>query len=169
MGFFEGFFFHWENHPCSVKELSETWLLGNGPLPIKLTLFVFAGFAWAIWNNRNKMSIRHEFPKSPSDIVYIAILFMQKSGVCCSRKVIACASSRSRRRSCDGWRAFSLLSWCRLISAKFRCVSLAFVVGAVATKPVSGARFLLMLSWNWYSQSVPNSIFLKSRGCASFF
>jgi hypothetical protein len=61
------------------------------------------------------------------------------------------------------------LSWCRLISAKFRCVSLAFVVGAVATKPVSGARFLLMLSWNWYSQSVPNSSFLKSRGCASFF
>jgi len=68
----------WNTHPHSVKDLSETWLLGKGPLPIRLILFVFAGFAWALWNNRNKMSIEHKFPKSPSDIMYIALSFMQK-------------------------------------------------------------------------------------------
>lgn len=37
-----------------------------------------SGFTWAIWNNRNKMAIEHKFPKSPSDIIYIALSFMQK-------------------------------------------------------------------------------------------
>jgi hypothetical protein len=70
--------FCWDTHPRSVKALSETWLLGKGPLPIRLTLFVFAGYVWAMWNNRNKMSIEHKFPKNPSDTMYIALSFMQK-------------------------------------------------------------------------------------------
>jgi hypothetical protein len=70
--------FKWESYPHSVKELTETWLSGKGPQPVKLTLFVFAGFAWAIWNNRNKMCIEHKFPKRPADVVYVALSYMQK-------------------------------------------------------------------------------------------
>lgn len=76
-----GFFreiFKWHDCPTSMKSLSEMWIHGKGPLATSLTLFIFAGFTWAIWNNRNKMAIEHKFPKSPSDIIYIALSFMQK-------------------------------------------------------------------------------------------
>jgi hypothetical protein len=67
------------NHfPSSLKEITETWLQGKGPMPTMLILFVFAGFAWAIWTNRNKMAIELKSPKSPSDIIYTAVSFLQK-------------------------------------------------------------------------------------------
>jgi hypothetical protein len=53
---------------------------GQGALPIKLSLFIFAGFAWAIWNNRNKMSIENKYFKNLAD-VYVALSFMQKWGL----------------------------------------------------------------------------------------
>ena len=31
-----------------------------------------------MWNNRNNMSTESKFPKNPSDIMYIALTFMQK-------------------------------------------------------------------------------------------
>jgi len=61
-----------------MKSLSESWLQGKGPLPVSLILFIFAGFAWAIWNNRNKMAIEHKYPKSPVDIIYVALSYLQK-------------------------------------------------------------------------------------------
>lgn len=70
--------FHWPEVPYSIKSLSETWLMGKGPLPIKLLLFCFAGFAWAIWTNRNKMAIEHKFPGAPTDVIFVALSFMQK-------------------------------------------------------------------------------------------
>jgi len=73
--------FKWQNWPTSVKNLSETWLQGKVLLTIRLTLFIFAGFAWAIWNNRNKMAIENKFPKAPSDIIYVALSFLQKWSV----------------------------------------------------------------------------------------
>jgi hypothetical protein len=37
------------NHfPRSLKEFSETWLQAKGPLPIRLIVFLFAGFTWAM-------------------------------------------------------------------------------------------------------------------------
>lgn len=64
--------------PTSIKNLTETWLAGKRPLPIKLILFIFAGFAWALWNTRNKMAIEQVFPKAPTDIIFIALSFMQR-------------------------------------------------------------------------------------------
>jgi len=46
-------------HPChcSLEQLSNTWLQGNGPMPSRLIVFFFARFAWAAWTTRNKMDI----------------------------------------------------------------------------------------------------------------
>jgi len=52
--------------------------MGKGPLPKKLTMFLFAGFSWALWNTRNKMAIEHKFPKSPTDVIYLALSYLQK-------------------------------------------------------------------------------------------
>jgi hypothetical protein len=59
--------FKWNSKPRSLKELSEVWLMGKGPLPKRLILFIFAGFAWALWTTRNKMSIEQKFSKTPTD------------------------------------------------------------------------------------------------------
>jgi hypothetical protein len=70
--------FKWDNFPPSLKEFSESWLLGKGPMHTRLILFIFAGFAWAIWTNRNKMAIQLKFPKSLTDIIYTVVSFLQK-------------------------------------------------------------------------------------------
>jgi hypothetical protein len=43
-----------------------------------MIMFMFAGFAWAIWMTRNKMAIEKKFSKAPSDVIYCAISLMQK-------------------------------------------------------------------------------------------
>jgi len=73
--------FNWDFMPKSLKSLSETWLWGKGPLPKRLVMFIFAGFSWALWTTRNKMAIEHKFPKSPSDIMYLALSYLQKWAV----------------------------------------------------------------------------------------
>ena len=70
--------FKWNSRPRSLKELSEVWLMGKGPLPKRLILFIFAGFTWALWTTRNKMSIEQKFPKAPTDVVYLALSYLQK-------------------------------------------------------------------------------------------
>jgi hypothetical protein len=62
----------------SLEDLSSSWLQGKGPLPSKLVLFLFAGFAWALWITRNKMAIEKVFPKAPTDVIYTAISLMQR-------------------------------------------------------------------------------------------
>jgi hypothetical protein len=52
--------------PTSLEDLSVTWLQGKGPMPSKLVMFFFAGFAWALWITRNKMAIEKIFIKSPT-------------------------------------------------------------------------------------------------------
>ena len=65
--------------PCpSVDDLLSSWLQGMGPLPSKLVLFLFAGFAWTLWITRNKMAIENVFPKAPTDVIYTAVSLMQR-------------------------------------------------------------------------------------------
>lgn len=64
--------------PRSLGELSSFWFLGKGPWPKRMIMFVFAGFAQALWTCRNKMMIEKQFPKSPTDVIYTALSFMQK-------------------------------------------------------------------------------------------
>ena len=63
--------------PKSLEELS-FWIQGKGPFPSRIIMFMFAGFAWAIWTTRNKMAIEKNFPKAPSDVIDCAISLMQK-------------------------------------------------------------------------------------------
>ena len=71
--------------PRSLQEFSENWLHGKGPLPSRLVMFVFAGFAWTLWVTRNKMAIEKVFPKVPSDVCMLLYL-CYTSGSYCSRK-----------------------------------------------------------------------------------
>lgn len=64
--------------PSSLEDLSVTWLQGKGPLPNSLIMFFFAGFAWALWITRNKMTIEKSFIKAPTDVLYTAISFLQR-------------------------------------------------------------------------------------------
>ena len=73
--------FNWGVMPRSIKSLTETWLWGKGPLPKRLIMFTFAGLSWALWTTRNKMAIEHKFSKSPSDIMYLALSYLQKWAV----------------------------------------------------------------------------------------
>jgi hypothetical protein len=70
--------FDLESIPRSLMELSEVWLQGKGPLPIRLIMFSFAGLSWILWIARNKMATEKTFPKSPSDVLSAALSLVQK-------------------------------------------------------------------------------------------
>lgn len=70
--------FHLDWLPNSLDDLSCVWFQGRGPVPKRLLMFFFAGFAWSIWTTRNKMAIEKTFPKAPTDVVYTAVSLVQK-------------------------------------------------------------------------------------------
>jgi hypothetical protein len=43
-----------------------------------LIIFIFSGFAWALWTSRNKAAIEKKIPRVPTDVVYSALLLIQK-------------------------------------------------------------------------------------------
>ena len=77
----QGVFFQLSSVPSSLSDFTMTWLMAKGPLPSRLIIFLFAGFTWALWTSRNEMAISKKFPKSPTDVIYIALSFMQKWSV----------------------------------------------------------------------------------------
>jgi len=87
--------------PKSLKTFSENWLLGKGSLPKRLMMFLFAGFSWALWTTRNKMWIEHNFRKSPTDAVYLALSYLQKWAVLL--KVEDRESMEAIKREIMGW------------------------------------------------------------------
>ena len=54
--------FHLDSYPRSWEDFCSTWLRGKGLFPIRLIIFMFSGFAWALWTSRNKMAINKKFP-----------------------------------------------------------------------------------------------------------
>lgn len=70
--------FSLEYIPRSLKEFSEDWPQGKGPLPSRLIMFLFAGFTWTLWVTRNKMAIEKCYPKTPFDVLYAALSLLQK-------------------------------------------------------------------------------------------
>jgi len=56
-------------------------LRGKGTFPARIIIFVFSGFAWALWTTRNKIAIEKMIPKAPTDVLYIALSLMQKWSV----------------------------------------------------------------------------------------
>ena len=67
--------------PTSWDDFCGSWLKGKWPIPIRLIIFIFAGFAWALWTTRNKIAIEKKIPKAPTDVLYIALSLMQKWSV----------------------------------------------------------------------------------------
>jgi hypothetical protein len=44
----------------------------------QIGLSCFAGLAWAIWITRNRMCLQKKFPEKPTDVVHLALSFLQK-------------------------------------------------------------------------------------------
>jgi len=59
---------------------------GKGPLLNRLVIFLFAGFAWALWTTRNKMAIEKSFIKTPTDVIYVAVSLLQRWSVLLKEK-----------------------------------------------------------------------------------
>jgi hypothetical protein len=70
--------FQMDSCPLSLEDLSVKWMQGKGPLPKRLVVFFFAGFAWALWIVHNKMAIEKTFIKAPTDVVYVAVSLLQQ-------------------------------------------------------------------------------------------
>jgi hypothetical protein len=65
-------------YPYFIGQFAWGCLSSNPSLPYRLSLFLFAGLAWALWNSRNKMAIEKRFPSNPLDVIRSSVLFMQK-------------------------------------------------------------------------------------------
>lgn len=68
----------WDGFPTSTANFFEIWLLKGFGTQKPFALFIFAGFMWAIWRTRNKMTIEKKFPKSASNVMFYGISFLQK-------------------------------------------------------------------------------------------
>ena len=63
--------------PANLPDFLNNWL-PLGCSDYRLKLFQFGVVAWAIWVNRNKMTIEKTFPTSPIDVLYKSDVFMQQ-------------------------------------------------------------------------------------------
>ena len=70
--------FNLDSYPSSWDDFCSSGLRGKGPFPISLIIFIFSGFAWALWTSRNKAAIEKKIPRVPTDVVYSALLLIQK-------------------------------------------------------------------------------------------
>lgn len=73
-------------YPCSWESFSSSWLRGKGPLPTRLAIFMFAGFAWALWLTRNKITIEKQIPKAPNDVIFNALSLIQRWSILLKEK-----------------------------------------------------------------------------------
>ena len=64
--------------PVSTADLTDCWIKCKFGVSRQLDHFVFAGFAWALRNNRNKMGIEHTFPSNPVDVIFTGVALLQK-------------------------------------------------------------------------------------------
>lgn len=59
----------WEGFPTSVSDLMGRWIQNTTHTHKSLDLFFLAGFMWAIWRARNKMTIEKKFPNNPTKVL----------------------------------------------------------------------------------------------------
>jgi hypothetical protein len=69
--------FGWNDSPTSWDDMQGGWMSGKLDTSFKLSIFVFAGVAWAIWKTRNKMAIENIYPANPLEVIYSGIMFVQ--------------------------------------------------------------------------------------------
>lgn len=63
--------------PVSVQDLISEWMPGRLKIPKRLCFIFFAGLAWSLWKNRNKMAIEKCFPTNPDVVIHSTINLMQ--------------------------------------------------------------------------------------------
>jgi len=66
-----------QNYPISIQGLVTQWMTRRLGIPKRLCFAFFAGLAWAIWRNRNKMAIEKLFPLNPDVVIHAAVNFVQ--------------------------------------------------------------------------------------------
>ena len=65
--------FNLQSFQTSVNELLAQWLTRRLGVPKRILFVFFAGLAWSIWRNRNKMAIEKRFPINPDAVIHDAI------------------------------------------------------------------------------------------------
>jgi hypothetical protein len=70
--------FRLSRSPMSWDDFQGGWLSQSFKMSYRTGLFVFAGLAWAMWRNRNKMAIEQKFPSNPVDVIRSGMFFVQK-------------------------------------------------------------------------------------------
>jgi hypothetical protein len=68
----------WDGYPKSMEDLLYEWLPRKFGVSFQVDLFCFAGLAWALWNTRNRICIRKDFPNKLLDIVHLGLSYLQK-------------------------------------------------------------------------------------------
>lgn len=66
-----------EGFPISVQEMVSDWLPRRLGIPKRLCFTFFAGLAWSVWKNRNKMAIEKIFSTNPDVVIHAALNSMQ--------------------------------------------------------------------------------------------
>jgi hypothetical protein len=66
------------SYPRSMEELMGEWLPGKFGVDFQSGLTCFAGLAWTMWNNRNKMCISKCYPTVPMNFIHLGLSFLQK-------------------------------------------------------------------------------------------
>jgi len=62
--------------PVSIQEMVSEWLPRRLGIPKRLCFTFFAGLAWFMWKNRNKMAIEKIFPTNPDAVIHAALNLM---------------------------------------------------------------------------------------------
>jgi hypothetical protein len=68
----------WEGYPRSMADLLSNWLAGRLGVNFQTGLIGFTPFTWVICITRNKLCIQRIFPNKPTDIIFLALSFVQQ-------------------------------------------------------------------------------------------
>ena len=55
-----------------------SWVPTKCKMPKPLSMFLFAGIAWTLWNTRNKMAIEDTFPNNGVQPLFVGLGFLQR-------------------------------------------------------------------------------------------
>jgi len=70
--------FGWDFAPRSWDDLQGGRLSLLFGVKGHLGIFLFAAITWSLWKTRNKMAIVQIFPINPIDVLFSAVMLMQK-------------------------------------------------------------------------------------------
>ena len=62
--------------PTSIQDILHFWLPRRHGISRKISFIFFAGLAWSISKNRNKMAIEKNFPTNSDTVIHAAIHYM---------------------------------------------------------------------------------------------